>query len=47
MLMTLEISQNFTYYAGIMLDVLLSYYAQNYAGIISSSLHSKQTYKVV
>ena len=38
MLMTLEKLQNFTYYAGIMLDALPSYYAQNYAGIIGSSL---------
>ena len=31
-------SRNFTNYAGIMLDALPSYYAQNYAGIIGSSL---------
>ena len=35
MLMTLKKSQNFTYYAGMLLP---SYYAQNYAGIICSSL---------
>ena len=42
MLMILEKSQNFTYYAGIMLDAIaILYYAQNYAGIIGSSLTHK------
>ena len=29
---------NLTYYASIMLDAFYAYYAQNYAGIIGSSL---------
>ena len=43
MLVTLEKSQNFTYYDGIMLDAfaILQYNAQNYAGIIGSSLISR------
>ena len=42
MLMTLEKLQNVTYYAGIMqcLMRLPFYYAQNYAGIIGSSLNA-------